>query len=260
MRSSIQEALDRERAHCRGLQAQLSAAPNTPLTADEEAALRHAADVAVGRERAEAAAAVREMRALSERAVRDGSAALQVRFLAALFTHRPSWVHRESGSRCPGANRRPAKRRHLTQHKSHTATGTRWQPYWYRQGTPGPLQSAQLSCAWATPRELFRSGLPNITRAAQRCVQARLSSERAACAQQVAAVQEAADREADSLKSQLAILQAAVQDAEGRARGAQRRARADARAAVAKSKASTTETLAVRSCVLLRDEPALRSC
>jgi hypothetical protein len=92
MRASVQAALDRERAHCRQVHAQLddcqralraaSAAAPLPLSAEEEAAIRGAHEEAVGRERASAAVAVREMRTLSERAVQDGSAALQARLAA----------------------------------------------------------------------------------------------------------------------------------------------------------------------------------
>jgi hypothetical protein len=60
-----------------------------------------------------------------------------------------------------------------------------------------------------------------------------------------AMTQAASDRELDGLKSQIAIMEAAVADAEERVDSAQRRARADARAAIAKSKASASETLEV---------------
>jgi hypothetical protein len=52
-------------------------------------------------------------------------------------------------------------------------------------------------------------------------------------------VQEAADREADALKKQLAILEAAALDADERSAQAQRQARADARAAIAKGRAAS---------------------
>lgn len=58
-------------------------------------------------------------------------------------------------------------------------------------------------------------------------------------------MQASSDREVDGLKSQIAIMEAAVADAEERVNSAQRRARADARAAIAKSKASACETLEV---------------
>jgi uncharacterized protein YPO0396 len=91
VRKTVQEALDAERAHSRRLQARVqaaeaaarlavSAAPR--LTEAEEAAIRGAHENVVVRERANAVAAVREMKQLSERAVRDGAAVLEARLQA----------------------------------------------------------------------------------------------------------------------------------------------------------------------------------
>lgn len=86
MRAAVQDALDAERAHARRLQARVDvaavAARGAALTPIEQAAGEGAHADAVGRERANAAAAVREMRALSERAVQEGAAALEGRLAA----------------------------------------------------------------------------------------------------------------------------------------------------------------------------------
>jgi hypothetical protein len=90
MRASLEDALATERAHSRHLQSLLddarrqlraaSAAPVTSgLTPDEAAAIRAAAEAAVGRERAAAALAVREVRCGAERAAQEDSAALTAR-------------------------------------------------------------------------------------------------------------------------------------------------------------------------------------
>lgn len=83
MRGCVEEVLSKERAHSRKLQHLLSDAESQVrrlsrkrfLTADDACAISSAHEAALGRERADAAMAVREMKTVSERAILEYSAA-----------------------------------------------------------------------------------------------------------------------------------------------------------------------------------------
>lgn len=81
MRGCVEAVLSKERAHSRKLQNLLNDAQfevrrlsrSSPLTETQAQAIKSAHEAAVGRERADAAIAVREMKTISERALMDKS-------------------------------------------------------------------------------------------------------------------------------------------------------------------------------------------